>query len=357
MKNKTKFSIYFFLLCLGIFFGDLNSSQAKTERLIAITDQEAMDAIKQAAEADKAKLVTPGADTQGVLPNDTRLHSYPTKPKEETAPAPAPTTRQFKYILLESFPGFFTANTEMTDFPKLVLAIYKFGIWTVGIAGLFMLVVGGFMYMASAGNTSTASNAQGIIWDALLGIVAALGAYLIFYVINPDLTKINLSFTKVGVNEPIGLGGEGGTCTPVTAAGKYGTVAQLATFGSNATKASSICKIESGGDPNLLSTIDKCKDGNSFSVGLFQINMIDSAPSICNANGEIFTTGKSKGECLRRNSRQVCIQWSCEVKDQAKYNECLARLKDPTVNTNIAKQMSNAGATWSRWGANNVCRF
>jgi len=202
MKNKTKFSIYFFLLCLGIFFGDLNSSQAKTERLIAITDQEAMDAIKQAAEADKAKLVTPGADTQGVLPNDTRLHSYPTKPKEETAPAPAPTTRQFKYILLESFPGFFTANTEMTDFPKLVLAIYKFGIWTVGIAGLFMLVVGGFMYMASAGNTSTASNAQGIIWDALLGIVAALGAYLIFYVINPDLTKINLSFTKVGVNEP-----------------------------------------------------------------------------------------------------------------------------------------------------------
>ena len=101
MKNKTKFSIYFFLLCLGIFFGDLNSSQAKTERLIAITDQEAMDAIKQAAEADKAKLVTPGVDTQGVLPNDTRLHSYPTKPKEETAPAPAPTTRQFKYIILK----------------------------------------------------------------------------------------------------------------------------------------------------------------------------------------------------------------------------------------------------------------
>jgi len=109
--------------------------------------------------------------------------------------------KQFKYTLLESFPGFFQAKSELTDLPTMILAIYKFGIWTIGIAGLFMLVVGGFMYMASAGNTSTASNARGIIWDALLGIVAALGAYLILYVINPDLTKLNISFTKVDVEE------------------------------------------------------------------------------------------------------------------------------------------------------------
>ena len=89
----------------------------------------------------------------------------------------------------------------MTDFPTFILAIYKFGIWTVGIAGLFMLVIGGIMYMSSAGNTATASNAQGIITDALLGITAALGAYLILYVINPDFTKINLSLTPVVVAE------------------------------------------------------------------------------------------------------------------------------------------------------------
>ena len=121
------------------------------------------------------------------------------------------TPTQFTYTLLESLPGFYSANTPMTDLPGLILAIYKFGIWTVGIAGLFMLVVGGIMYMSSAGNTSTASSAQGIITDALIGIVAALGAYLILYVINPDFTKINLNFTSVNVSD---YGGPTGTGNP-----------------------------------------------------------------------------------------------------------------------------------------------
>jgi hypothetical protein len=112
----------------------------------------------------------------------------------------APASTRFNYTLLESFPGFFTRDTQMTDFPAMIIAIYKFGIWTVGIAGFFMLVVGGFMYMASAGNTSTAGSARGIIWDALLGIVAALGAYLILYVINPDLTKVTIGSSFVAVS-------------------------------------------------------------------------------------------------------------------------------------------------------------
>lgn len=147
--------------------------------------------------------ITPQADPNaippenGVLPNDTRLHDY-----SASAAVPIPkTVKSFSYPLLEAFPGFFIKGDTTTDLPATVLAIYKFGIWTVGIAGLFMLVVGGFMYMASAGNTSTAGNARGIIADALLGIVAALGAYLILYVINPDLTRLNLSFSPVKVFE------------------------------------------------------------------------------------------------------------------------------------------------------------
>jgi hypothetical protein len=129
-----------------------------------------------------------------------------------TMPASA-ATKQLDYQLLESFPGFFQKDEVLKDFPSMVLAIYKFGIWTVGIAGLFMLVVGGFMYMASAGNTSTAGNARGIIVDALVGIVAALGAYLFLYVINPDLTKISISTVAVGVREPARVSAPGtATC-------------------------------------------------------------------------------------------------------------------------------------------------
>jgi hypothetical protein len=123
------------------------------------------------------------------------------------AAQPLPSTKQFEYKLLEAFPGFFDKGQVMTDFPGMILAIYKFGIWTVGIAGFFMLVVGGFMYMASAGNTSSAGSAKGIVIDALIGIAAALGAYLFLYVINPDLTKMNISFTTVDVTETEGTGG------------------------------------------------------------------------------------------------------------------------------------------------------
>ena len=118
-----------------------------------------------------------------------------------TTPSISAATAQFKYPLLESFPGFFKQGSTDTDLPKLILAIYKFGIWTVGIAGLFMLTIGGFMYMASAGNNATVTSAKKIITDSLLGIVAALAAYLIMYVINPDLTNINIAFTTASVDK------------------------------------------------------------------------------------------------------------------------------------------------------------
>lgn len=126
---------------------------------------------------------------------------------------------EMKYTLLESFPGFFTGDEQMTDFPKMILAIYKFGIWTVGIAGLFMLVIGGFWYMTSAGNNATAETAKKIIWDSLLGIAAALAAYLIMYVINPDLTNISINFVKVSTSTTTSTTSTTSTTTPGGAAG------------------------------------------------------------------------------------------------------------------------------------------
>jgi hypothetical protein len=141
-----------------------------------------------------------------------------------------------QYQLLESFPGFFSAGSVMSDLPTMIVAIYKFGIWTVGIAGLFMLVIGGFKYMASAGNTSTVSGAKEIIWDSLLGIVAALAAYLILYVINPDLTKLNIGFTTASVSEPDAVPPGGA----VSAGGRLTDIAarqQLASAGITVNKA------------------------------------------------------------------------------------------------------------------------
>lgn len=119
----------------------------------------------------------------------------------------------FKYSLLEQFPGFFNSG-DSPSFPDMVSALYSFGIWTVGIAAFFMLIIGGFMYITSAGNTSSVGTAKKIIWDALLGLVAALVAYLILYVINPDLVNLNLNLIKVGINSQGVSYGEGAYMGP-----------------------------------------------------------------------------------------------------------------------------------------------
>ncbi|MFA5777692.1 MAG: pilin [Parcubacteria group bacterium] len=101
----------------------------------------------------------------------------------------------YDYTALEPIPG--TANTG-ADLKLYIEAIYKFAIWTVGIAAVLMLTIGGFMYMVSAGNTSKMDTAKKIVTDAILGLIIALGAYLILYVINPDLVKITITMKSLG---------------------------------------------------------------------------------------------------------------------------------------------------------------
>ncbi len=99
----------------------------------------------------------------------------------------------YTYTPMEKIPGFPNAAT----FPDYILAIYKFGIWTVGIAALLMISIGGFMYFTSAGNTAKLGQAKTVIFDALYGLIVALAAYLLLYVINPDLVKVNINLKAV----------------------------------------------------------------------------------------------------------------------------------------------------------------
>ncbi len=91
------------------------------------------------------------------------------------------------YKLLEVIPGIDKSPT----FPEYVTGIYKFAIVIVAIAALLMLSIGGFAYMASAGNQAQAGTAKKIITDALLGLVVVFLSWLVLYTINPDLLGAN----------------------------------------------------------------------------------------------------------------------------------------------------------------------
>ena len=97
---------------------------------------------------------------------------------------------QYNYTPMEKIPG---TTENISAFPDYIKAIYKFALWSVGIAALLMVSVGGFMYFSAAGNTSKLDKAKIVIRDSIFGITAVLTAYLLLYTINPDLVGVSLS--------------------------------------------------------------------------------------------------------------------------------------------------------------------
>lgn len=141
-----------------------------------------------------------------------------------------------QYTLLEQLPGSSNTvgrlNTYLED-------IYRFAFWTVGIAVVFMLTIGGFMYLTSAGNTSRMESAKTVIFDAILGLVLALVAWLFLYVINPDLVNVTLPSA---------------TITPVTPA--------TTTTGGGATNQNLAGQIQSGVSGLSLSSGGDCSSAS-----------------------------------------------------------------------------------------------
>lgn len=294
----------------------------------------------------------------------------------------------FSYTPMEKIPG---GEQAGSDFPSYVNSIYKFGIWAIGICAMLMIMIGGFMYITSAGNNASMGKAKGIITDAIIGLVMALMAYLILYEINPDLVKLpeknpstsssdsdnkneknkeecnkycndyygNDSSKKDEIDKCFsdcmaakkaqddkGSGGEGnGKCEEIKTGPCSSENLAATCFGSNASQASKICNVESHGDPTIGSGVDKCADGNSASWGLFQINI--TANKIGGLNCPSAFSG---GAYTSKNH-------SCRVSDQSLFNQCVAAAKDPSTNIATACRIGNNGAKWGQWGANSKCGF
>ncbi|MCK4635704.1 MAG: hypothetical protein KAT32_02475 [Candidatus Moranbacteria bacterium] len=103
------------------------------------------------------------------------------------------------YKLLESVPPVLTAG-KVVKFPEYISKLYIVALSAIGIASLLMLTIGGFFYLSSAGNQSTANTAKKIITDALLGLAVAFISYVILYTINPDILSGKLDTSAVRVD-------------------------------------------------------------------------------------------------------------------------------------------------------------
>ena len=90
-----------------------------------------------------------------------------------------------------------------------VVAIYRFGIWLSIFLTIFMMMVGGFLWVIAGGNPSRVENAKSYITSALTGLVVALTSFVILQTVNPALVV----FQPIQPKQPTGLTDTGCCCT------------------------------------------------------------------------------------------------------------------------------------------------
>lgn len=108
----------------------------------------------------------------------------------------------FEYKLLESVPLVGRAG-EVIRFPEYISGVYRFAFVAIAISALLMLTIGGFYYLSSAGNQSTAGTAKKIITDAILGLAVALVSWVILNTIDPEILsgKLDTNVMRVEFND------------------------------------------------------------------------------------------------------------------------------------------------------------
>lgn len=84
-----------------------------------------------------------------------------------------------------------------TTLATYLTGIYKVGVALAAVLAVLMIVWGGFTYL-STDAIGNKNEGKEYISNALLGLVLAIGSYVIVYTISPNLVDIGLSFQPVG---------------------------------------------------------------------------------------------------------------------------------------------------------------
>lgn len=274
------------------------------------------------------------------------------------------------YTPLAQLPGLetldFEADCPLADYINIVTEIL---IGIIVVICVVKLVLGGLEYITSESISGKANGKESII-NGFAGLIIALSAYIVLNTINPTLLNLcpeikNKSITAEEYQKQGRLGG--GKCEEAISGPC--SKSNLSSF-SNPAQASAICNGESGNGKYLSSALDKGSDGNSFSFGLFQINIIAHGDKI--GDGQICKnifkvdpnpTGKqgnsvndkTLGGCLKREDG-ICLKYAATVINQQRYNACKNFISQPSENIKYASQLQKKSG-WGQWGFNKSCGF
>lgn len=83
-----------------------------------------------------------------------------------------------------------TTNISVNWIGEYIMGIYKYGISIIGILAVLAMAIGGVIWILSFGNPSTVAVGKEWITGAILGVVLALGSYILLNTINADLVRM-----------------------------------------------------------------------------------------------------------------------------------------------------------------------
>lgn len=240
--------------------------------------------------------------------------------------------------------------------------VFKLAIGICAALAVIMLIINGITYMGDE-SIFAKTEAKSKMFSAVLGLLIALGSWALLNTISPALTGkggVNISTANVtitplydrGYDDPKQANGESTRCTPVTNPSSPCTPDKLEKiFPGKGIQMSKICNMESGGN-SIQSGTDVCKpDNNSFSFGLFQVNLsangtLASTPGLDCSN--LFNKAVIGADAIipKYTSGYTCNLLPGKLDT---YNACKARLLDTTTNLAIAKSLFNNSKGMGNW--------
>jgi len=111
-----------------------------------------------------------------------------------TEPSLCPAGKGYCYAKAEMIPLNVHVGrmTEVQNIGAYISNFYTFGIGVAMLLAVVMMMIGGVRYLVAGGDASAVTKAKGNISDAIMGLVLALGSYLILNTINPQILKLTV---------------------------------------------------------------------------------------------------------------------------------------------------------------------
>ncbi|MBT6334640.1 MAG: hypothetical protein HOJ29_01465, partial [Candidatus Magasanikbacteria bacterium] len=72
---------------------------------------------------------------------------------------------------------------------EYIEAVYRYALAAASVVAIIMMIVAGLQWMTSAGSSDGIQKAKARMTKAVIGLLIAMGSYLILYTINPELIK------------------------------------------------------------------------------------------------------------------------------------------------------------------------